>query len=155
MEAIVNQIHKLLIKSNSTISAAESCTGGILASLLTQYSGSSQYFVLGLITYSNAAKTGVLKISKALIERKGAVSQEVARAMAKGVRRLAKTDFALSTTGIAGPTGGSMQKPVGTVFIAIASKNKLICKKFHFKGSRSAIRKSAALKSLELLKTIL
>lgn len=152
MEHLINQIHKILIKNKKTIAVAESCTGGLLSTLLTQISGSSQYFIVGVVAYSNRAKKNILKISPQLIAKKGAVSQEVARDLAQSVRKIAKTDFGIGITGIAGPTGATPDKPVGTVFIAIDSKFRKICKKFNFSGSRITIRKKAALKALGLLK---
>ncbi len=154
MKAIINQIHRLLIKNKKTVAAAESCTGGLLSNLLTRLPGSSKYFVLGAVVYSNKAKQNILKIPAHLIAQKGAVSKDVAESLAKSVRSLAKTDFGIGITGIAGPGGGSKEKPVGTVFIAIASKNKKICKKFNFTGTRPSIRQKSALKALELLKTL-
>jgi len=155
MQNLIKQTHMRLLKSGRTIATAESCTAGLLSSLLTRFSGSSRYFILGLATYSNKVKENILKIPAAIIRKKGAVSQEVALLMAKNVRKLAKADLGVSLTGIVGPTGGSPRKPVGTVFIALSSKNKTICKKFIFKGNRSAIRKQAALKVLQLLKLFL
>ena len=155
MKHVVNQVHKFLIKKKITLAVAESCTGGLLSKLLTDLPGSSKYFILGIVAYSNRAKHKLLGIPAKLTAQKGAVSREVARNIAKQVRKIAQTDFGIGVTGIAGPTGGTSQKPVGTVFIAIDTKNKNICKKFHFMGSRSLIRKKAALKSLELLKSIL
>lgn len=154
MQRIVNQIHKLLIQNRKTIAVAESCSGGWLSLLLTQTPGSSGYFILGIVAYSNKAKQRILKIPLALLAKKGAVSKEVAQKLAQSVRKLAKTDFGIGITGIAGPTGATPQKPVGRVFIAIDSKTRKICKKFHFKGNRTTVRKKAALKSLELLKKI-
>ncbi len=151
---IVEQIHTSLIKNKKTVAVAESCTGGLLSNILTQLSGSSKYFILGIVTYSNKAKENILKIPRQLIAKKGAVSGEVAQKMAQQVRKLAKTDFGIGTTGIAGPTGATAQKPVGTVFMAINSGKKNICKKYHFKGNRAAIRKKAAWKSLELLREL-
>jgi len=155
MQNLIMQIHKRLLKSGKTLGTAESCTAGLLSSLLTQFSGSSKYFILGLTTYSNQAKENILGIPASIIRKKGAVSQEIALLMAQNVRKLAKTNFGISITGITGPTGGTPQKPVGTVFIAISSKNKNACKKFVFKGNRSTIRKQASLKALQLLKTFL
>ena len=155
MQPIVPKIHSLLIKTSKTIAVAESCTGGLLSSLLTRLSGSSQYFILGVIVYSNKAKQGILKISPQIIGKIGAVSREVAEKMAESVRKLAKTDFGIGITGIAGPTGGTPQKPVGTVFIAIATRHKTICNKFHFTGTRAVIRQKAAIKSLELLRKLI
>lgn len=151
MQHITNQIHKLLIKSKKTIAIAESCTGGLTSKLLTDIPGSSRYFIAGIIAYSNEIKTSILKIPVKIILQKGAVSKEVACYMAQSIRKITKADFGLSITGIAGPSGGSLQKPIGTVFITIENKNKKICKKFLFKGSRITIRRKAALKALELL----
>lgn len=155
MQNIIKHIHKSLIKKNKTIATAESCSGGILSSLLTQSSGSSQYFILGVITYSNQAKNNILKIPLSIITGNGAASKDVACLMAKNIRRIAKTDLGIGITGIAGPTGATPDKPVGTVFISVTNKNKTICKKFIFQGSRASIRKQSALKSLQLLKLFL
>lgn len=152
MPYIISEIHKLLKKNQKTIAVAESCTAGLVSNLLTQISGSSQYFMLGVVAYSNKAKKTILKIPELIIAKEGAISEDVASRMARRIRKIGKTDFGMGITGIAGPTGASPQKPVGTVFIAIDSKNKKICKKFHFSGSRLSIRKKIALKSLELLK---
>ena len=155
MQRLVKQIHKLLLKKAKTVAVAESCTGGLVCNLLTQSPGSSQYFILGVVAYSNKTKRVILKIPRQVIAKKGAVSRIVAKLMAKSVRLIAKTDFGLGITGIAGPGGSSKEKPVGTVFIAVDSKKRVLCKKFIFRGSRLNIRKMAALKSLELLKKIL
>ena len=155
MQDIVNHIHKLLIKNKKTIAVAESCTGGQLSNLLTQIPGSSAYFILGVVAYSNQAKATILNIPPAIIAKEGAVSKDVATVMAEAVRKKAKTDLAIGITGIAGPTGATEKKPLGTVFIAINSKRKKLCKKFYFKGNRLTIRKKTALKSLELLKSII
>ncbi|MFH0858391.1 MAG: CinA family protein [Candidatus Omnitrophota bacterium] len=152
MPDIINQINKRLIKKQKTISVAESCTGGLISSLLTQASGSSSYFILGLVTYSNQAKNKILKIPLCLILKKGAVSKEIAVKMARSVRKIAQTDLGLGVTGIAGPTGATPGKSVGTVFIAAASSRATLCRKFVFKGNREQVRKQAALKSLEMLK---
>jgi nicotinamide-nucleotide amidase len=155
MEGIIVQIHKFLLKNKKTIAVAESCTGGLVSTLLTQIPGSSKFFILGVIAYNNKVKSNLLNVPPLLFAKKGAVSDEVAQKMSQGVRKLAKTDFAISITGIAGPTGGTPAKPVGTVFIAASNKNKTISRKFNFKGNRSTIRKKAALQSLRLLKSIL
>ena len=151
MKHIINQVHKSLLKNKKTVSVAESCTGGLLSTYLTQVSGSSRYFIAGVVAYSNEIKERALKIPPSIIARKGAVSREVASIMAKQIRKIAKTDFGIGITGIAGPTGATPQKRVGTVFIAFVSKNKRICNKFIFKGKRAAVREKAALKALELL----
>ena len=137
------------------MAVAESCTGGLLSALLTRSSGSSRFFKLGVVTYSNEAKHLILKIPLKAIQEKSAVSSGIARKMAQRVKRLAKTDFGIGITGIAGPTGGSSQKPVGTVFIAVSDKNKTISRKFHFTGNRTTIRNKSAFKALELLKLFL
>ena len=155
MQNLIKQLHTRLLKAGSTVATAESCTAGLLSSLLTKFSGSSLYFILGVATYSNKAKTKVLGIPASTIRKYGAVSKKVALLMAKNVRKLAKADVGMSITGIAGPTGGSLAKPVGTVFIALSSKNKITCKKFIFKGNRNAIRKQANLRALELLNKFL
>ena len=151
MQNLIQQAHLRLLKSGKTVATAESCTAGLLSSLLTQLPDSSRYFILGITTYSNQAKQAILKIPPSVIRKKGAVSKETALLMAQGVRKLAQTDFGISITGIAGPTGGTPQKPVGTVFIALSFKNKNICKKFVFTGNRRTIRKQASLKALKLL----
>lgn len=155
MEPIVKQIHKSLLKKQRTIAVAESCTGGELSSLLTSLSGSSRYFILGVVVYSNASKKDILGIPASVINRNGAVSELVAKNMAESIRKIAKTDLGVGVTGIAGPTGGTPRKPKGTIFIAIDSKNKKVCKEFLFTGSRSQIREKAAKKSLELLKAFI
>ncbi len=155
MQDIARLIHKLLIKKRKTIAVAESCTGGLLSTLLTHISGSSKYFLLGTVVYSNISKNSLLKIPLSTIRLNGAVSTEVAGKMAESIRKLAKTDYGIGITGIAGPSGGSIEKPVGTVFIALAEKNKQICRKFIFKGNRASIRKQAAFKALQLLKKLI
>lgn len=154
MEQLIRKIHNFLLKNNKTIAVAESCTGGMISSCLTKLSGSSKYFILGAVTYSNKAKEKILKIPHKVIVKNGAVSEAVALLMAKNIRKIAKTDFGIGITGIAGPTGGSLQKPIGTVFIAISDKNKTICKKSQFKGARANIKKQAALKAFDLLANI-
>ncbi len=155
MQHTVSEINKLLIKTIKTVAVAESCSGGLASLLLTQISGSSRYFSLGVVVYSNKAKETVLKIPRRVIAQKGVVSEEVASLMAKNIRKIASADFGIGITGIAGPTGGTAQKPVGTVFIAVDSRHRHICKKFRFYGSRIAVRKKSALKSLELLISML
>jgi nicotinamide-nucleotide amidase len=153
MEAIIRQTHKYLIKNRKSLAAAESCTGGLLSFLLTSLPGSSAYFMLGTVVYNNRAKHDILGIPLALINKHGAVSQEVAEAMANAVRRIAKTDYGIGITGIAGPSGGTKIKPIGTVFIAAASNNGYICNQYCFKGSRSLIQRQSALAALHLLRT--
>lgn len=146
---------KMLIKKGLTLAIAESCTGGLLSNLVTNISGSSKYFILGTITYSNKTKISILKIPKYILDRHGAVSRPAARLMASSVKRLAHADCGIGISGIAGPSGGSYQKPVGTVFIAIDAPDKKICERFYFKGTRLTIKKKAALKALKLLRRCL
>lgn len=153
MKNIITKIHNFLLKNNKTIAVAESCTGGLISNSLTKLSGSSKYFILGAVTYSNKAKENILKIPHKIIVKNGAVSEAVALLMAKNIRKIAKTDFGIGITGIAGPTGGTPLKPVGTIFIAVSNKNKTICKRFQFKGRRSQIRKKSASETLKLFLT--
>ncbi|MDI6606493.1 MAG: CinA family protein [Candidatus Omnitrophota bacterium] len=152
MEPLISHIHSRLIKKTMTIAVAESSSGGLLAKTLTDISGSSNYFILGIVAYNNSAKKSILKIPAKVISLKDAVSEEVARRMAQGVRKLAKADIGIGITGIAGPTGGTAAKPVGTVFIAIDTKSKNFSREFCFRDSRSSVRKKSVTKALELLK---
>ncbi|MCM8795528.1 MAG: CinA family protein, partial [Candidatus Omnitrophica bacterium] len=118
-QSIVKQLHLSLLKKQKTIAVAESCTGGLVSYLLTQNPGSSRYFLLGIVAYSNEAKEKILNVPPSLIFKKGAVCKEVAFFLAENVRKITQADFGIGLTGIAGPTGGTKRKPVGTVFIAI------------------------------------
>jgi nicotinamide-nucleotide amidase len=149
---ILIQTHNLLIRKKLTISVAESCTGGLLSNLLTDISGSSNYFKIGIVAYSNEIKTSWLRVAKLLIIQKGAVSKEVALKLAKSIRKLSHTNLGLAITGIAGPTGATKQKPIGLVYIAISDSKKTVYWKFNFKGNRGQIRSAASFKALELLK---
>ena len=126
----------LLTEKKLTIAVAESCTGGLITNRLTDVAGSSDYLERGLVTYSNAAKTSMLGVDAKIIEKHGAVSEETARLMAEGVRKLSCTDLGLSSTGIAGPTGGSKEKPVGTVYLALADSQQTICRHCNFRWDR-------------------
>jgi PncC family amidohydrolase len=148
---IEQKVSQQFMNSSKTLSLAESCTGGLISHLLTNIAGSSQFFMLGIIAYDNAAKTKILKVSPTLLRKHGAVSKPVAAAMALGVRKILKTDCGLSITGIAGPSGGSKNKPVGLVFIAVSRPTKTIVRKFLFKGSRMSIKKQAAQSALKML----
>jgi nicotinamide-nucleotide amidase len=135
-----------------TLAVAESCTGGLIAERLTEVPGSSVYFMEGIVAYSNEAKTRTLGVDADLIERYGAVSAEVAEAMAEGVRNRAETDFGLSVTGIAGPGGGSHEKPVGLVYIALADDAHTEHRKLQLPGDRHLIRWRASQAALDLLR---
>ena len=123
---VQEQVHRMLTERRATLAAAESCTGGTIASRFTALAGASAYFLCGVVSYSNEAKHAVLGVDADLINRYGSVSEPVARQMAEGVRRIAGADYAVATTGIAGPTGGSPEKPVGTVWFAVATPTRTI-----------------------------
>ncbi len=148
-------VGKLLLERKRTIAVAESCTGGLIGARFTNISGSSQYFERGVITYSNQAKTELLNVPQEIIEKHGAVSEQVATLMAEGVRRLAKTDYGLSVTGIAGPTGGTPQKPVGLVFVGFAHENDSFAQRFLFGENRKTNRERAAQAALNLVRLFL
>jgi len=139
-ESLEEVIGKLLKEKGMTLSTAESCTGGLLSNRITNISGSSAYFERGVITYSNQAKMDILGVKKETLEKYGAVSRETALEMVEGIKRLSHTDFSISITGIAGPTGGTKEKPVGTVFIAIATPEKTEVHKYRFIGYRDKIK---------------
>ena len=138
-----------------TLSIAESCTGGLICDRITNISGSSDYFMGGMITYSNESKAEHLGVPLSIIKRHGAVSRQVARRMAQGVRKAFHTTFGLSTTGVAGPTGGTKRSPVGRIFIGISDGRRTWVQREDLKGSRREIKKKAAERSLEFLYGIL
>ena len=143
---------KLLIRKKIKISVVESCTGGLLASAITSISGASKIFNLGLITYSNQAKIKILKVNKNIIKRFGAVSYECCYAMVNNLSRISKTNINVSITGIAGPRGGTKNKPVGLVFIGLKKGNKIQIIKCLFKSKkRSSIQKATVKKALNLV----
>ena len=152
MKKISYKIVKLLKKKKIKISFAESCTGGMLSSYVSSISGSSKVFNLGLVTYSNESKIKVLKISKKVIRKYGAVSEQVCKAMVKNISKISKTNMSVSVTGIAGPSGGSKKKPVGLVYIGIKKGNKILIKKYLFKNKkRSSVQKAAVNKAINLI----
>ena len=152
MKNIAKKIVYILQKKKLKISFAESCSGGMLASAITNVSGSSKVFNLGLITYSNDAKIKILKVPKKIIKKYGAVSGQVCKSMVKNVSKIANTNISVSVTGIAGPRGGTRKKPVGLVYIGIKSENKIKIKKYLFKNKgRTYIQKSTVKKCLELI----
>lgn len=148
-------IAESLAAKKLTIAVAESCTGGLIAHRLTDVSGSSVYFERGVVTYSNTAKIELLGVPAEIIEKHGAVSEETARLMAEGVRKMAKTDIGLSSTGIAGPTGGTQEKPVGTVFIALADGRQTICRHYAFRWDRRRNKLVSSEAALMMLKNYL
>jgi nicotinamide-nucleotide amidase len=152
-ETLEAVIVKLLTKRNQTLATAESCTGGLIANRVTNVPGASAVFVAGYVCYANRAKTDILNVDPKLIETHGAVSKPVARALAEHAHACAGSDYALATTGIAGPTGGSPEKPVGTVYIALASaESETVVKKFFFSTDRETFKQLATQSALEILR---
>jgi nicotinamide-nucleotide amidase len=149
LEALVGQ---LLRERKATVALAESCTGGLIASRLTDIAGSSDYFERGIVSYSLAAKKEILSVQEALLREFGTVSLPVARAMADGVRRLSRTTFGLATTGVAGPTGGTPERPVGLVCIALSWDGGEVSREYRFLGGRDLIKYRAAQMALEMLR---
>lgn len=155
-ETLEGTVAALLTEKKLTLAVAESCTGGLITDRLTDISGSSDFLERGAVTYSNLAKTELLGVPEAILQEHGAVSEPTARLMAEGVRKLGHTDLGLSTTGIAGPTGGSEQKPVGTVFIALADGRETLCRHYHFRwGDRRRVKVAASQAALLMLKRYL
>ena len=155
MKKLSHKIVKSLSKKNIKISFAESCTGGLLSSSITSISGSSKIFTLGLITYSNNSKISILKVPKKIIRKHGAVSYESCLSMVKNLSKISKSDISISVTGIAGPRGGTKEKPVGLVFIGIKKGNKTVIKQFLFKNKkRPLIQKNAVNKALNMVLSI-
>jgi nicotinamide-nucleotide amidase len=146
------KVGNLLLSKNLTVSTAESCTGGKIASLITSVPGSSAWFKGSVVAYDNSIKTGLLGVDPEIINRYGAVSEETATAMAEGIRRLTGTDFAIAVTGVAGPAGGTPEKPVGTVWIAIVSERGIITEKQRFADDRLINISRSAHTALNLLR---
>ena len=143
---------RILTKKKLKISIAESCTGGLLASTITSISGASKIFNLSFVTYSNQAKINILKVNKNIIKKYGAVSHECCSAMVKNLSRISKANINVSITGIAGPKGGTKQKPVGLVYIGVKKGNKILINKYLFKSKkRSSIQKATVKKALDLV----
>ncbi|MEW6625019.1 MAG: CinA family protein [Bacillota bacterium] len=145
----------ILKKKQMTISTAESCTGGLLAAALTNIPGSSEYFGLGLVTYSNLSKVQLLGVNETTIEKYGAVSEKTAEEMAMGAKKLAKSDIGIAITGVAGPGGGTEEKPVGLVYVAVAKDNNIFVLKNNFEGDRNTIRKKTVIAAVEYLVSII
>lgn len=152
MEEVVGY---LLTMRNFTLSVAESCTGGLIKHRITNVSGSSKYFIGGVVAYSNEVKQNLLGVPEQTLQRYGAVSQQTAISMAKGIRSLLKTDIGLSVTGIAGPSGGSVEKPVGLVYIGLSSKGKTSFEEHRFLGDRIKIKEQTAQAALDMLRRYL
>ena len=137
----IEKIISSLIEKNISVATAESCTGGKIASAVTDVPGASGIFGYGVVTYSNEAKVKILGVSQSTLDAHGAVSEETAYEMAKGLRKLSGADVAVSVTGIAGPGGGSAEKPVGLVYMGLAVNGEIFVKKNLFKGDRDEIRR--------------
>lgn len=141
---LVKRIGSAMLKAGKTLSTAESCTGGLVGMLLTSVPGSSQWFKGGVIAYSNAVKTDILNVPFSVIEEDGAVSKKTVLAMAAGVRELIGTDLSVSISGIAGPGGGTTDKPVGTVWMAVRGEKSVSAEMKRFAGKRDVVRRRAA-----------
>ena len=152
MKKLSQKLVKLLNKKKLKISFTESCTGGLLSSSITSISGSSKVFTLGLVTYSNQAKIDILKVPKKIIIKHGAVSYETCLSMVNNLYKISKTNICVSITGIAGPNGGTKEKPVGLVYIGIKKGAKILIKKNYFKTKkRNLIQKATVNKALNLV----
>lgn len=149
------EIAQVLTKKKKTLAIAESCTGGLLSHRITNIPGSSKYFIGGIVAYSNSLKTSILGVPAGTMKKYGAVSREVALAMAKGARRAFKSDIAAAVTGIAGPGGGSKAKPVGLAYIAFSGGKKTVTRRVKFKGSRLSLKKKFSEAVLKLIIEVL
>ena len=147
----MDKLFDFLKQNNLTISTAESCTGGMIASAITDVSGSSGFFGTGVVTYSNEAKMKLIGVKRETLERFGAVSEQTAAEMAEGVLKLGDADVAVAVTGIAGPTGGTAEKPVGLVYIGVSGKYGTFAYKNNFEGSRDEVRRETVKRSFELV----
>tara|TARA_Y100000590_G_scaffold221342_1_gene250461 strand:- start:1013 stop:1486 length:474 start_codon:yes stop_codon:yes gene_type:complete len=155
MKKLSQKVVKLLSKRKLKISFAESCTGGLLSSTVTSITGSSKVFTLGLVTYSNQSKIKILKVPREIIKKNGSVSYDTCISMVKNLNKITKTNISVSITGVAGPKGGTKQKPVGLVYIGIKKGNKTLVKKYLFKNKkRNSIQKATVNKALNLVLSI-
>jgi PncC family amidohydrolase len=156
MKKLSQRVVKILKKKRLKISFAESCTGGMLSGAITSVSGSSKVFTMGLVTYSNQAKTSILKVPKQVIKKNGAVSIQCCFTMVNNLSKISKSNIAVSITGIAGPSGRTKQKPVGLVYVGIKRGNKVKVNRYLFKNkSRSNVQRAAVKKTLELILNVL
>ena len=152
---LFQQLHDLCVEKKVSIATAESCTAGFLAAKITSIAGASSFFKGGIIAYQNDIKINHLGVSKSLIKEKTEVCAEVVQQMAQGVRNKFSADFSVATSGYAGPTGGSELNPIGTVFIAISSKEKTFSKRFVFVGDRESIVSQSVISGAEFLMEVL
>lgn len=149
--ALEREVGERLNAGDATLATAESCSGGLIAHRITNVPGSSGYFLGGVVSYSNESKVAMVDVNESTLARRGAVSEEVAGEMAEGVRERFEADYGLSVTGIAGPSGGSPEKPVGLVFIAVAGPSGTHVERRVFSGDRESIKQQTAEKALEYL----
>lgn len=154
-EPLAAEVGRELRAQGLTIACAESCTGGLLTSTLTDVSGSSSYVMGSVVSYSNDVKARILHVSEDTLSIHGAVSPETARAMAEGIRTLIQTDIGIGITGIAGPGGGSAEKPVGLVYIAVANQKHTIVTKNHFLGTRIVNKRAAVETALVMIRDVI
>lgn len=152
---LVMELSKLLQKQGWMLAVAESCTGGLLGDMITSLSGSSEFFLGGVIAYSNQVKSNLLNVSTELLKKNGAVSTEVALSMARGVGELLRSSVGIAITGIAGPDGGNEEKPVGQVYIAVVAPGKEMVERFIFSGNRRKIKTMAAKTAIDLVLRVL
>jgi len=152
-ELIANLVAEKFISKHISLSTAESCTGGNIAHTLTELAGASEYFRGGVVSYTNEIKHNVLGVSQENLDKYTAVSEAVVKEMALGAKRLTKSDFAVSTSGIAGPTGSTSENPIGTVWFGIASPDNVIALRMIFSGTRKEVIAKATIKALELVLT--
>lgn len=152
---LAEEVGAILKKRSETVAVAESCTGGALGDVITDVSGSSDYFLGGIISYGNQAKINLLGVNERVLREDGAVSEKVAIQMADGARNRLGSTYGIGITGIAGPTGATKNKPVGLVFIAVSSGHGSVCERNLFKGSRREVKDQAASEALRLFKSVL
>ena len=150
--ALEEQIGALLTKHGKTISIAESCTGGLISHRITNVPSSSNYYDCSVIAYSNQSKIDILHVKPETLKKFGAVSRQTAIEMAQGIKQVSGSDLGLAVTGIAGPGGGTPEKPVGLVCICLASDESVVCEEFRFKGKREAIKSQASEAALQMIK---
>ena len=152
MKSLAKKVLNKLKKRKLTISVAESCTGGLLSSVLTSIPGASQFYKMGLVPYSNQSKRTLLKIPNKLLIKYGAVSKQTCLAMVKNLNNVAKSQVSVSTTGITGPSGGTLLKPIGLIYVGIKTKKKTVCRKFLIKNKgRNYIQRETVKKTLRLI----
>ena len=149
------RIDDLLLEKNLTISVCESCTGGMLGATITNIPGSSRYFLGGIIAYSDKVKKNVVGVSGGILERHGAVSAQTAGEMAHAIKQRMKSDIGVAVTGVAGPGGGTTEKPVGLVYIAVAFRDKMIVRRFLFSGGRQTVRRLSVKNALAMVREVI